>query len=193
MSFAELKKEYLKRLSEQDKSKKGSIDKKIIPLIEKINAHKDYVTTSSCSGRILFLAIDDSGDKFDSDWPFVSHEIVNFEDILVAYSSLSTRKKVWFKMEAPILHVSCSSMNSALRLLAIAQSSGFRHSGIFQNRDHDVLIEIIGSERVETIVMKSGEKLISDSYLRDLVSESNEKLVSSHKKLDQFLVNLDAL
>jgi tRNA wybutosine-synthesizing protein 3 len=38
--------------SKIDKSPKGSVDEAIIPLIELLNRHDDYVTTSSCSGRV---------------------------------------------------------------------------------------------------------------------------------------------
>jgi tRNA wybutosine-synthesizing protein 3 len=38
--------------SKIDKSPKGSVDEAILPLIELLNRHDDYVTTSSCSGRI---------------------------------------------------------------------------------------------------------------------------------------------
>src|SRR5581483_6891205 len=37
--------------SKIDKSPKGSVDEAILPLIELLNKHDDYVTTSSCSGR----------------------------------------------------------------------------------------------------------------------------------------------
>ncbi|KAG0305725.1 hypothetical protein BGZ99_001997, partial [Dissophora globulifera] len=35
-----------------DKSPKGYVDEPLLPLIVLINSHSDYVTTSSCSGRI---------------------------------------------------------------------------------------------------------------------------------------------
>src|SRR5688572_30288206 len=38
--------------SKIDKSPKGSVDEAILPLIELLNKHDDYITTSSCSGRI---------------------------------------------------------------------------------------------------------------------------------------------
>jgi len=44
------------QLSRDDFSKKGSVDKKIIPLIDKINSKDEYYTTSSCSGRIMLMA-----------------------------------------------------------------------------------------------------------------------------------------
>lgn len=40
-------------LQHADLSRKGSIDDYIQPLVEFINSSHDYVTTSSCSGRIL--------------------------------------------------------------------------------------------------------------------------------------------
>lgn len=39
-------------LSQVDLSKKGSIDDQIIDLVQYINAHENFFTTSSCSGRI---------------------------------------------------------------------------------------------------------------------------------------------
>ncbi|KAJ9065307.1 hypothetical protein DSO57_1021077 [Entomophthora muscae] len=37
---------------ETDLSPKGSVDIPMLPIMDVINAHPDYVTTSSCSGRI---------------------------------------------------------------------------------------------------------------------------------------------
>lgn len=40
----------------QDFSRKGSVDEPIKDLVEFINVHNQYFTTSSCSGRILVIA-----------------------------------------------------------------------------------------------------------------------------------------
>ncbi|KAF9199571.1 hypothetical protein BGZ49_010292 [Haplosporangium sp. Z 27] len=52
--FASRKKAILIALNSDtpDKSPKGYVDEPLLPLIILINNHKDYVTTSSCSGRI---------------------------------------------------------------------------------------------------------------------------------------------
>ena len=51
-----------------DKSPKGFLDKPIVSLIHAINGHADYVTTSSCSGRIaLFAEASDSFESQDND------------------------------------------------------------------------------------------------------------------------------
>jgi tRNA wybutosine-synthesizing protein 3 len=52
--FDQRKKKILENLDshEPDLSPKGSPDAQILDLLELINSHEDYVTTSSCSGRV---------------------------------------------------------------------------------------------------------------------------------------------
>ncbi|KAL7480094.1 hypothetical protein ACHAW6_005799 [Cyclotella cf. meneghiniana] len=50
--------------SSRDKSPKGSVDAKILPLVDLINRHPEYVTLSSCSGRV---ALFDPGVQDDDD------------------------------------------------------------------------------------------------------------------------------
>ena len=55
-SFSVCKANALRKLAEADKSPKGCLDPHIAPLVRAINAHPDYVTTSSCAGRIVLWA-----------------------------------------------------------------------------------------------------------------------------------------
>src|SRR6056300_708697 len=63
-SFASLRERNLKtlygdtKISEyinNDKSPKGSVDEKIRPLVNLINLHPEFVTLSSCSGRVAMF------------------------------------------------------------------------------------------------------------------------------------------
>ena len=58
ITFEQFKKSILFALAnpeETDKSRKGSVDAPIVNLIETINKSTDFVTTSSCSGRIVLF------------------------------------------------------------------------------------------------------------------------------------------
>ncbi len=72
MNFEKEKKDCLSKI---DKSKKGSIDKKIKELVDLINSLKDYYTTSSCSGRILLIKRPKSGKKCDVDFLFEESDL----------------------------------------------------------------------------------------------------------------------
>ncbi|ANB14524.1 Tyw3p [Sugiyamaella lignohabitans] len=63
-----------------DASPKGTLDVLLLPLIDVINSHSDYVTTSSCSGRVsVFLegmkTASELGGKGDGGkWLFITHD-----------------------------------------------------------------------------------------------------------------------
>lgn len=87
---------YSKNNDDTDKSPKGSIDVKIEPLCNLINTHVEYVTTSSCSGRVALFdpgVVAEGNDDDDDDetktkstalsgkgrgrWRFVSHDTLD--------------------------------------------------------------------------------------------------------------------
>lgn len=61
--FKQQKTAMLEKLYQPDNSKKGAVDKKIIPLLDKINNDVDLYTTSSCSGRICLFVESLTGKK----------------------------------------------------------------------------------------------------------------------------------
>ena len=75
-SFAVCKRNALSKL---DKSPKGSIDAPILPLVRALNGHADYVTTSSCSGRIALY--ETSGRAPNGRWALVEHRRVQLEEL----------------------------------------------------------------------------------------------------------------
>src|SRR3989338_3650981 len=79
-------------LNKTDKSKKGSIDKDVIPLIEEINSKNDYYTTSSCAGRIILLEMK-SRKKNECSWIFTKHDKVKFKEIDNALKKYSINNK----------------------------------------------------------------------------------------------------
>lgn len=83
--FAQKKQQILSEISSTDESSpdaspKGTIDEAIIPLIDIINQSADFVTTSSCSGRVsVFLEGVKSPSKIGGKglggkWLYVTHD-----------------------------------------------------------------------------------------------------------------------
>jgi len=60
----------------QDLSPKGSVDEGIRDLIAEINELPDYVTTSSCAGRVAAYMEGAKGAKGGGQWLFTSHNPV---------------------------------------------------------------------------------------------------------------------
>ncbi len=77
------------QLNKKDRSIKQQIDKEIRPLIDLINSKKDFFTTSSCSGRIMLLDIQNPQRKDSTKWIYTTHGKANFRDVK---DSLKTQK-----------------------------------------------------------------------------------------------------
>lgn len=179
-------------LEKKDKSSKGSLDEPIMALCESINSLEDYYTTSSCSGRIVLLKIPFSGKKNETGWLFVSHDTVDKHQVSKAFTSLP-EEEVWFRFEPLILHVAARNLDSAHKLLDLAQKLGIKRSGIIA-LGNKIVIEIIGSERIDTIVGRGGNLLVSQEYLTVLVDSANDKMHKNWeniKKLEAGIKNIE--
>lgn len=181
MNFEKEKKDCLNKI---DRSKKGSIDKKIKQLVDLINSLKNYYTTSSCSGRILLIIRPKSGKKCDVEFLLESHEKVNFEEIKKCLENIP-EQDLWFRQESMILHVACRTIENAQKILDLSSGAGFKHSGIITTRKK-IVVEVIGSEQFDTIIAKHGRVFVGDEHLRLLVDEANKKLEINSRKIKRF-------
>ena len=172
-------------LSKLDKSKIGGIDEKIIPLVNLINSKEDYYTTSSCAGRIVLLAITESARKNEAEWLLQSHSAITFQQAKEALKNIPENKEVWFKEESTIIHVDCRTLEGAISFLHKAKDIGFRRSGISSIK-HKIILEILSTERIDTIIAKEGKILVTDEYLQILVDEANKKLLKTQEKIEKF-------
>lgn len=171
-------------LEKKDKSRKQTVDKGIAKIVAKLNSKNDFYTTSSCYGRIVLLAVPQSGKKNESEWLFVKHGKTSFTELKKALAK-PPKKKVWLKQEGAILHVCCRNLESAQKLIRAAKDAGMKRSGMISVNSR-FIVEIIGTETLCTIVAKDGRQIISDDYLNVLVGECNKKMTSNAQKLALF-------
>lgn len=165
------------QLAKQDKSKKGSIDERIRPLIDLINGHQDYYTTSSCSGRVVLWT--GSGKKDEMEWLKVSHDPIG-QDFLDIHS----KEMVWLRVEPLILHIRCQDLTKAITFLDTIKPS-FKKSCLLTVRNK-IIVEIRGSEFLEMPLYRDGELLwnIPLSELSTIVNQKMEKIIASHQRLE---------
>ncbi|XP_065878046.1 tRNA wybutosine-synthesizing protein 2/3/4 isoform X2 [Euphorbia lathyris] len=185
--------------SETDKSPKGTVDAPIIPLLDSINSHPSYFTTSSCSGRISILAqpkpaqiTPTSSTKKKArggSWLFVSHEPADPEiiiSLLFPSDSPAQSSDLVFRFEPLIIAIECIDVEAAQILVSMAISSGFRESGITSANKKRVIVGIRCSIRMEVPLGGSDRVLVSPEYVRFLVDVANEKMEANGKRTQSF-------
>ncbi|MFC1768335.1 hypothetical protein ACFLZX_01100 [Nanoarchaeota archaeon] len=178
-------------LGNQDKSIKKSIDKDIAPLVDKITKSKNYFTTSSCSGRICILAVNDKHLKNKSRWLYITHKSASFKDIKKSLKKIKNLD-LWFMQESMILHVVCRTIEDALFLVQIAKDAGFKRSGIV-SVGNKILVEISSTEKIETPIAKKGKIIVTDSYFKILIKEANKKLKRTKEKIKKVKTTFSSL
>jgi len=171
-----------------DKSKKGVIDKDILPLVNKINSLEDYYTTSTCSGRILLMYVPEDFKKNQVKWLFSSHDTVKFSDIKETIDN-SKEKDIWFRQESAIIHIACKNIDSASKLIEIAKQSGFKRSGI-QAASKRIILELVSTELIMCPVKSNGKVIVDEDYVKVITNEANKGLLRTKQKIKKFTSSL---
>lgn len=158
-------------LAKEDKSKKGSVDERILPLLVIINAHPDYYTTSSCSGRVYLWR--GSGKKNETEWLTISHDPIT-DDFFTLETAISGL--VWLRVEPFILHVACRSLAAAQQLVTVSRMQ-YKKSCLL-SVGKKLIVEIRGSEFVEMPLYRDGKMLFvgERSFLTALVNERLQQI-----------------
>ncbi|KAJ4828742.1 hypothetical protein Tsubulata_025157 [Turnera subulata] len=187
--------------SSPDKSPKGTVDAPIIPLLQAINSHPCFYTTSSCSGRISILATPKPLPNSPSppakarggSWLFITHDYPAHPDSILPLlfcppdpAPATTTSDLVFRFEPLIVAVECRDVEAASSLVALAVRSGFRESGI-TSAGKRVIVGIRSSIRMEVPLGDSGSLLVSPDYVRFLVGLANEKMEANRKRAAGFL------
>eukprot|EP00605_Chrysophyceae_sp_TOSAG23-4_P001484 GSChrysophyteH1.ASY1.ANO1.1621.1 assembled CDS len=188
MSFDSIKSNILKSLADGvDFSPKGSIDKPCLALVNFINDHLvDYVTTSSCSGRVSVFR--DEGAGKGVAWLLVEHGIVTVNEIKAAVER-NTEALVNLKCEGFILHVRCRDIESGRQMHHIARSCGYRESGLTISNKGVMLAIRTTAFALETPIAKQRTLLVDEQLLTVLVKEVNYRIRRNFERISKFLYN----
>ncbi len=173
-------------LLKTDKSSAGKWDERVINLCNKINMLKDYYTTSSCSGRIVIMK--DQKKKGPNLFRFVSHDRISINDIL----NIKFKGNLKFKSEPPIFHIACRDLNSGKKMLNLVRKLGWKRSGII-SLGKNIVLEIIGTEKLEFPLTKKGKLLVEKEFLKEVVKKANENLEYGWGKIKMLKTEIDNL
>ncbi len=161
-----------------EKYRNSSIDSWIKEIADTINSSEDFVTLSSCSGRIAIMDMPEFGDKRNSVFLGKWHDPPSVHEVIEAVRS--GRMETWFIMDPPIIHVACRNSEIAFKLLKCLNESGFRRSGIISGKRN--VIEISSSERVEFLAARNGTILADEMMISENLQKSLEKLEKSRSR-----------
>lgn len=180
--FNKNKKQTLKKLEYAKKEK--LVDEGIIPIIDIINSNENYYTSSSCYGRIVLLELPDLGDKKNASFLGKWHRKINAEEVFLALEKSSGEGQLWFLAQSPIIHVYVKDIDTADKLVKIAVTCSFKHSG-FKTSKRNIIVEITSTERIDAPVGINGRLYCDREYIFLLADIANRVFEKSFLKLEK--------
>jgi tRNA wybutosine-synthesizing protein 3 len=168
--------------------KEGVVDEEVNKYLDAINAKPEYVTSSSCYGRIVLIDLPDKtkkNSKFVGRW----HREVTEGEVWNALRE-TKGEHVWFKVDPLILHLSCKDIAAANKVLEAKGRAGMKRGGIFRIAKNRVQIELEGTHRME-LPVKKGRLLVTQEYFSLLIDEANQKFHKNAKTWERFINELE--
>jgi tRNA wybutosine-synthesizing protein 3 len=181
------------KLAKVDLSRKGSVDAPIVNLLQKLNDHEDYVSLSSCSGRIIVFISGENNIKKGCDWILVKHDPVveETDDVWdLVQNNLGRKGVITLKFEPFILHVQCRNFEAAKKLLTSATEAGFRNSGFTSGKAGKVVLAIRSTHGLEVPLSdEDGTLLVDRRYVSFVTGLANTKLALNGEKIKKLEKN----
>jgi tRNA wybutosine-synthesizing protein 3 len=182
-NFPNNKKTFLSKL---DKSKKGDIDQRALPLITTINQRENYYTTSSCSGRVYLWT--GSGKKNETLWINMSHDLID-ESFLTP--SKPHNSLIWLRFEPFIMHICCKDIESANHLLQEVHKF-YKKSSILSIANK-IILEIRSSESIEMPLYENNQLLFPKTHHTFLINMINQKMNEMWNKMEKLRVMIEKI
>lgn len=160
----------------------GYVDRDIKDLILLVFSKKNVFTTSSCSGRITVV---DSTYPWQRDEAFVifkKHEPIQLNE-LTSIIEQRHMHRLWLIVSGPIIHFNAVDLTTANKLLSIARSAGFKHSGILSIGSGGIVVEVVSGIWVP-FLLKDRDGYVAGDLPR-IVSIANEMLREGKQKLEK--------
>ncbi len=178
----------------------GSVDKGVIEILELINSHPEYLTTSSCSGRIQLLELPDIGEKRDSNVIAKWHDLPLQKEFGEMISSWSGTGALYVMLQSPIFHIEAIDLESAVKLRNLAQEYGFKYSTIRSikldkqtKQPIKITVEILASDVLHVPLGESGTIHTDSRYIDFLFERITHHFLRSQRKLDLLKKGLSGL
>jgi len=183
--WEEHRREALRRLARD--MAKGRVDREIVPLLEAINSTGCFYTLSSCYGRVVLMELERVGDKSAGSFYRSWHWPVSLREIVEAANGYRGGKNLWLMIQSTILHVSTYDLQLAVRFRNLAVNAGYKYSKILSISRRGIVVEVLGTERLDIPVVLRGKRVIDLGSLDEVEDCIREMFGRIERRKNRFI------
>ncbi len=151
----------------------GYFDKEMEHVIRSLFKVKEAYPTSSCSGRLLIISSRVPWKKRNVKIVYKTHEInESLKQEVLDKIFESEDENLWLYLQPPIIHISCSNLETATELIKLARNTGFKESKIFMKTGTGWHLELKGKELLVVPIKLEGTLLFEKEKLEMVIEET---------------------
>ena len=113
----------------------------------------------------------------------------NIEKMKITETISKKEKEVNFKFESCIIHIACKNVESMKLIFEKAKLAGWKNIGAISFKERFIL-DLRSTEKIEFPILRGGEIIVDDDFLKIIVKEANEKLRIGWEKIKRLEKNV---
>ena len=166
----------------------GYLDPGAEEYLLKING-AGVLTSSSCTGRITIVEGRWHWLRDEARVVYKTHKEIGPEVLARVLSR--PFDDLWLKVTGPIIHARVPSLECAVKVLEVARSAGFKHSGVLHASPREgYVIELLSAVQITLPLKLDGRFLVSPDALNELAKMANEALHEGWSRLSRLADSL---
>lgn len=177
MNFIETKKRILETY--QEFIIKNLVDNKMLEINRIINENENFVTTSSCAGRIIIIGKKALREKYNTNFFLKTHDALERKYNI---ENLHFDNELWVLYEPPNIHIKCKDLKSAKMLHQFALEAKLSKSK-FQSIKKPYVVEILGTGNLQIPIGFDGKLAIDQNYFNKVITVANKILIEEQNRL----------
>lgn len=165
-------------------------EKKIDPLMigisKFIEKTKQYFTTSTCSGRITLMDLNEDESKKENVFYRKWHRRVTFNEVWKAIEGYGKKGNVWLRQDAFVYVIGTNTWENGKKIIAACQEAGVKRYGIHHFEEDKIMMEIFGTQNMSIPVIVKGKLISEKKSVQEYVKIANRKWKRNEEKRKTF-------
>lgn len=162
------------------------IDPLMIPISRFVEGSTNYFTTSTCSGRITLMDLNEDESKKENVFYRKWHSTVKFNDVWKGIEEYKTKGNLWLRQDAFVYVIGTNSWENVKQLIRACQEAGVKRYGVHHFEDEKILMEIFGTQNMSIPLITRGKLLVDKNAVKEWVKIANRKWKQNEAKRKAF-------
>lgn len=165
-------------------------EKKIDPLMIGISQFVErttsYFTTSTCSGRITLMDLNEDESKKENVFYRKWHRKVKLEEVWKAVEEYPHKGNLWLRQDAFVYVIGTNTWENVEKIIRACQEAGVKRYGVHHFEDDKIMMEIFGTQNMSIPLVVRGKRLVEKTHVKEWVKIANQKWARNESKRKQF-------